>query len=168
MKTGTTYVQGMLYANRDALADAGVHLPGKTWGSQVRAVQDILGLAERDPFILERSTGAWARLLEEIRSRDAGISVVSMEFLSGATPRQARRVLDSLGWAEVHVVVTVRDTVRAMPAQWQTSIHNGATFTWPHYPTGARFAVRSPGPVARNLPNYAGRLFARYLGIPRT
>ena len=31
MKTGTTYLQQLLFADRDALGRAGLHLPGEEW-----------------------------------------------------------------------------------------------------------------------------------------
>ena len=89
MKTGTTYVQQLVYANRDALRSAGLALPGEHWGRQVRGVQDIMGLDRRDRHIRRESAGAWAALLGEAAAQPVP-SLVSVEFLSFAERRKAR------------------------------------------------------------------------------
>ena len=82
MKSGTSYLQALLYANRPMLAERGVLVPGRTWSDQVRAVQDVLGMAsERTGDI----SGCWDGLVEEVAAYD-GTAVVSMEFL-GAAPK---------------------------------------------------------------------------------
>ncbi len=57
MKTGTTYLQQLMYANRAALGEAGLFLPGERWGSQVRAVQEVMHLDRTD-----RTCGASPRV----------------------------------------------------------------------------------------------------------
>ena len=42
MKSGTTFVQRVLLANRDRLAEHGVLFPGKQWRRQVVAVRDLM------------------------------------------------------------------------------------------------------------------------------
>ena len=59
MKTGTTYLQQLVYANRKSLRGAGLVLPGSNWGRQVRGVQDVMRLGRRDPHIRRQSRGAW-------------------------------------------------------------------------------------------------------------
>lgn len=139
MKTGTTYVQGVLDRNRDRLAADGVLFPGQTWRHQVRAVQDVMGTTHGDPVIRAQADGAW-RDLTRAMLRHRGPSIVSMEFLSHAGTEQARRVMSSLGEAEVHVVLTVRDAAAAVPAQWQTWVRNGSSSTWEEFRRGVRRA----------------------------
>ena len=43
MKSGTTFVQGRLGANRARLDAQGVLFPGPTWRRHVNAVQDLMG-----------------------------------------------------------------------------------------------------------------------------
>ena len=43
MKTGTTFVQGLLMQNRERLAAAGLLIPGERWVDQLHAVRDVLG-----------------------------------------------------------------------------------------------------------------------------
>ena len=138
MKTGTTYLQEMVLANRDALATAGLHFAGATWSRQVRAAQDLMQLDQTDPKIAALSEGAWDELVAEIRGRRDGATLVSMEFLSFAGRRAVARVARDLADVELHVVVTVRDVVSTIPAQWQTSVTSGSTHTWGEFQTGVQ------------------------------
>ncbi|HSK32440.1 MAG TPA: hypothetical protein VK903_03070, partial [Propionicimonas sp.] len=67
MKSGTSYVQAMLYANKEILAERGVLVPGATWSDQVRAVQDVLG---RESAQTGRIAGCWDRMVEEVAGHD--------------------------------------------------------------------------------------------------
>ncbi|HQR26619.1 MAG TPA: hypothetical protein PLP61_06215 [Nocardioides sp.] len=149
MKSGTTFIQGLLYANRQRLADRGVLVPGEHWGEQVDAVKDVLRPQE--------GSGAWSRLTREIAAWP-GDAVVSMEFLGPAKPRALQRVVRSLRPARVEVVVSVRDLNRSIVALWQETIQNGRWWTWEEYVAGVR-AVRpdsADGPLTE-----AGRTFWR-------
>ncbi len=142
MKTGTTYLQGVLAANRDALAGTGLHFAGSTWSRQVRAAQDLLGLDQHDPQIASLSAGAWDELVAEIHGRRDGATVVSMEFLSFARRQAISRVVRDLAGVEVHVVITVRDVTATIPAQWQTSVTSASTHPWSEFQAGV---VRAGG-----------------------
>lgn len=133
MKTGTTYLQQLMYANRDELAAAGLFLPGDHWGLQVRAVQDLLGLDRWDRHIRATKAGAWQALVDEVRETRLPRAVVSVEFLAGASTRQIRRAVASLAPAEVRVVFTLRDMKKVLPALWQTQVHNGARYSWSEF-----------------------------------
>src|SRR4051794_21641979 len=133
MKTGTTYLQQLMYANRGSLREAGILLPGKSWGRQVRGVQDVMRMGRRDPFVRPQSRGAWQDLLDEVFAAPELTSVISVEFLSLAGRHGVRRVMESLAGADVRVVLTVRDMVPTLPSHWQTLVHNGAKFSWPRY-----------------------------------
>ena len=152
MKTGTTFVQQKLIANRDSLDRAGVLFPGPRWSQQVRAVQEAVRLDRSDPRIREEARGAWQAMADEMLGH-RGTSILSMEFLSFARPRQARRVIESLAGADVDVVLTVRDISAIIPAQWQTSVHNGSQVAWPDYLRGVRKAAGWRARWGRYLPD---------------
>jgi hypothetical protein len=147
MKTGTTFLQQLMFANRDLLADAGVFLPGDSWTHQLRAAQDLLGRGRLDRHVREASAGAWGQLAAEIRRTALPVAVVSVEFLGTADRHQIRRVLDSLAPAEVRVIFTVRDMGAVLPALWQTQVHNGATYDWLEFLR----RIDRPSPVPRLL-----------------
>jgi hypothetical protein len=170
MKTGTTYIQNKVLANRDALAEHGVDFAGRRWRDQVSAVQDLLSLAQHDPEVEQRSDGAWARMVEHFRQVETRMSLLSMEFLSFADEPTARQAVASLAGLEVHVVITVRDTAAVMPSLWQTSITSGGMVSWPRYQRVVRASTRAGGRVGSALARAgvpAARRFAEAIDIPR-
>lgn len=172
MKTGTTYLQNKVLANRDHLAAAGVDVAGRRWRDQVSASQDLLSLAQHDPAVERRSDGAWDRLVGSMRGSDAPVSLVSMEFLSFADEEAARTAVQSIEKAgrEVHVVLTVRDTAAVVPALWQTSITSGGLMTWTRFTTVVRAATRGRGRIGAALARAgvpSARRFSEAIDIPR-
>lgn len=170
MKSGTTYLQGQLFAHRDLLRDRGVLVPGAAWSAQVKAVRS--GLRADGPG------RAWRRLAQETAAWD-GDAVVSMEFLGPARPALVARLVESLRPARVQVVVTVRDLNRTLVAQWQETVQNGRWWTWAEYVDGVRAArpdsgapgadaavAGRPGAGAGGVED-AGRTFWRQQHAPR-
>ncbi len=110
-KSGTTFIQGVLYNNRDRLAANGVVLPRETWPEHIRSVVDLLRRQTklRAPVV---SDGEWDVLVEEVQAAtDASTAVISMEFLCTASSEAVARLVGSLAPAEVHVIYTARDLV---------------------------------------------------------
>jgi hypothetical protein len=136
MKSGTSFIQRTLMANPDALQGQGVLFPGKRWSEQVRAVRDLLGMRRKgsDPT---KTEGAWPRLVEEIDAWP-GTAVISMEYLAGARPQGIDRLAGSVDPERLHVVMTVRDLGRTIPAMWQESLQNYRTWTWEEFLDGVR------------------------------
>jgi len=135
-KTGTTYLQTILWDNRDELIRQGVLLPGfgsrqHQWASAVVRGERRLRRRHRD------APAAWDDLVREIDAWP-GTALVSHEFFAGATQEQAARAIAALGDAEVHVVVTARDTVSLVTARWQEFVKNGATTPVDDYPRSAQ------------------------------
>ncbi|MFI7541920.1 hypothetical protein [Actinoplanes sp. NPDC049599] len=115
-KTGSTYVQDVLWSNRDALRRAGLLLPG-TAAAHDQAMTDLRAVPWRDPG----ATWTWDRLAAEA-ARWPGDVIISNEALGGATGAQVARAVHSLRPAEVHVIVVARDLWRTFPSMWQQSI----------------------------------------------
>ncbi len=117
-KSGTTYLQGVLEANRARLADAGVLVVGETHLDRIHA-----GMAVRqDPRLAElpeRAQQAWTRLVAQVRDWPGSDAVLSYELLAGASAAQVERALGDLDGLEVHVVITARDLGAAVPSAWQ-------------------------------------------------
>jgi hypothetical protein len=156
MKSGTSYIQSLLFANQATLADQGVLVPGSGWRDQVNAVTDVLGRVKNEQVDV---TGSWGRLLDEI-SAWAGTAVVSMEFLGPIPPARIATVVDSLRPARVSVILSARDLNRSIAAMWQETVQNGHSWTWASYLDGVERgrprAGRTPDDVTE-----AGRRFWR-------
>ncbi|WP_306213861.1 hypothetical protein [Actinoplanes sp. RD1] len=117
-KTGSTFVQNVLWRNREALARTGMLLPGSAT-AQDQAMTDLREVPWRDPA----ATWTWDRLAGEAREWPGEV-IVSNEALGGATPAQAARAVASFAPAEVHVVVAGRDLWRTFPSFWQQSVRS--------------------------------------------
>jgi hypothetical protein len=115
-KTGSTYVQHVLWANRAAVRRAGLLLPG-TPAAHDQAMTDLRAVPWRDPG----AVWTWDRLAAEA-ARWPGDVIISSEALGGATAEQAARAVRSLQPAEVHIIVVGRDLWRTFPSMWQQSI----------------------------------------------
>lgn len=167
MKTGTTFLQHLLMANREGLRNAGVDFAGARWADQVAAVQDVLSLGGKDPFIRSAARDAWPALVHQLTTTSAPVALVSMEFLSFARAGQVARIRRDLADCDVHVILTVRDAQLTIPAQWQTSVGRGATETWPEFLVGVRRAMRPTWPLPALLGDNVVREFRRAQDIPR-
>ena len=124
-KTGTTYLQSVLWGSRRVLARDGYLLPGSGHREHLWAaleLQERPHLAKRHP----RAPGTLARLVAAVE-RHRGPAVLTHEFMCGAGREQARRLVESLAPAEVHVVVTARDTLGMLTAGWAEYVKNGGT-----------------------------------------
>jgi hypothetical protein len=131
MKSGTTFLQSAIGQNQETLAEAGVRFLGGSFGKQVKAVRQVLQAP--DPETEGRKRSRWLSLVEEAASGDWQTSIVSMEFLSFANDEAVGRFLEPLAGLDVRVVVTVRDQLRAIPAQWQTYTRNQGFDDWATY-----------------------------------
>lgn len=128
-KTGTTYLQGVLWSNRTALAAAGLLLPGTGPRDHFRAAQDLRGVAKLPDDPAPVWTGEWDRLARRALAAPAA-AVISHELLCAADPAQAARAVRSLAGADVRVIVTVRDLARLVPAEWQETVKHRSTRAW--------------------------------------
>ena len=162
MKTGTTFLQLLMEANRDNLRAAGFQVVG-TRAERARAARNILGLAGNNPELLDACDGAWDRLVDRIHAHPGLASVYSMEFLSFADAAQVARIVESLHGADLHVILTVRDASGALPSQWQTTSRNGGTISW------TRFARQIQRGALSSAPTQPAsvRTFLRAQEIPR-
>ena len=123
-KTGTTYLQHILWSNRTSLAKQGILVPGKRRMDAYNASASVRGEATSAARLGERD--AWSGIVEEVRAWD-GTAIISHEFFGAATREQASAAITALQPAEVHLIFTARDYVGQFPALWQESIKMRAT-----------------------------------------
>lgn len=130
-KTGTTYLQRILHANRDLLRAHGLLYPGKRSGDQFVASVDLRGL-ETEKYDHLNTDGMWDRIAKEVNAYD-GDAIISHETLARCSSAEVRRVQESFGGSEIRVVLTVRDLGRQVPAVWQETVKNRATTSYAEY-----------------------------------
>lgn len=127
-KTGTTFLQSVLWASKDELREQGVLLPL----DRVRDhyyLSNIARAAERPlENMPQHAHSAWDRMLAEVDAWDQDV-VISHELFSVCSEDRAAWTTDSLSTVcdEVHVIVTARDLARQVPAEWQQTIKHGRT-----------------------------------------
>jgi hypothetical protein len=125
-KTGTSHLQATMDANREALRDAGVLWPGRTFGDQV-------DFAQQARSGRSQARGDWTRVVQEIDAWDGPLAVISMEFLSLAGSAGVARAMKMLEKHRLKVVVTARDLGRVVPAQWQESVQHENDWSYREY-----------------------------------
>jgi hypothetical protein len=142
-KTGTSYFQDVLFRNRDHLAGQGVLYPADRFDGHFLAALDLMRL----PWggLETEAVGAWDALAEQVRDWP-GTVIISHEILATASRPQVHRALESLGHpgTEVHVLLSVRDLVRQIPAEWQENVKHRRTVTY------ARFLEKIRDPSRRS------------------
>jgi hypothetical protein len=134
-KTGTTYLQTVMWSDRERMREQGVLLPGRERRDHLWTTRII----REDPNLTlydERVRESWDVLREEIAAWE-GTALISHEFFAGASAEQAAAMIaaleDSSPGAEVHLVVTAREPVGLYAGSWQESLKNRDTRTLAEY-----------------------------------
>ena len=144
-KTGTSYAQDVLFRNRRQLRRHGIEYPADRFDAQFLAALDLMQLPWGG---LEReAVGAWDRLVEQVRA-SSGTAIISHEILARASRAQVARALCDLGLdrpdgPEIHLVVSARDLVRQIPAEWQENVKHRATLGYAAFLKQLRDPARS-------------------------
>ncbi|MEV6111378.1 hypothetical protein AB0L59_02405 [Streptomyces sp. NPDC052109] len=123
-KTGTTAIQGALFAAKHRMGEYGVAFPAHTRHPMEAALAACARPAMMgDPVPTDRH---WGRLLQQVAATVGRTSVISSEFFADAEgDGTIARIVDQLGGDRVHVLVTLRPLVKIMPSQWQQYVQNG-------------------------------------------
>ncbi|MDQ3481755.1 MAG: sulfotransferase family protein, partial [Actinomycetota bacterium] len=125
-KTGTTYLQSVLWANKAVLKRQGALLPLKNVRDHFYlsvVARNAKGAFDRMPPHGQKS---WQRMLREVAAWRGDV-VISHELFAVASSARAAWTIHQLGDVsdEVHVIVTGRDFARQVPAEWQQTIKHG-------------------------------------------
>jgi hypothetical protein len=138
-KTGTSYLQSIVWNNAEALAGAGFAVPA-TPRHHFRAAIHVI---EEESTFPDAVTADWRELVDIVRDADCDI-LITHELLARATQEQAQRAVEAFGADEFHVVITARDLARQVPAEWQQSVKQGAVIPFREFVS----EVVSHGPAA--------------------
>ncbi|WP_376730501.1 hypothetical protein [Streptomyces broussonetiae] len=124
-KTGTTAIQGALFAAKERLPEHRVEFPADSR----HPMGAVLAACARPGMMGDAKPQAkqWTRLLERVRATGDRTAVVSSEFFADADDDGTiARIVTELGGPErVHVLVTLRPLAKIMPSQWQQYVQNG-------------------------------------------
>ncbi|MGW7242556.1 hypothetical protein [Streptomyces sp. NPDC054804] len=123
-KTGTTAIQGALFAAKDKLPRHGVEFPA----TSRHPMEAALAACARPAMIGDTAPTEkhWTRLLKQVEATGSRTSVISSEFFADAPDDESvARIVEQLGGDRVHVLVTLRPIARIMPSQWQQYVQNG-------------------------------------------
>jgi hypothetical protein len=133
-KTGTTYIQAMLFHHQQQLNEAGLLVPGRNL-DHIRGGHDVLGRAKTAGT--HETEGAWQALCDETTASSLPHSVISMEMMTRARPRQVARAVQALPADQaVRVIITARELSRLAPARWQESVQFRKSWTLEEYLSG--------------------------------
>lgn len=129
-KTGTSFVQDILFTHRAALRDEGIFYFGDRHDAHFLAALDLMEL----PWggLEAEAAGSWDQLATAVRHWPE-TAIISHEILGHASRDHVARALESLGDAEIHLVLSARDLVRQIPAEWQENVKHRRTKTWHDY-----------------------------------
>lgn len=161
MKTGTTFLQECLKLRSKRLAADGTLYPLL----QRDGVRDLF--ERRGSLRSPDVSGAWEDLVTAVSSAPQGRVVISQELLSTAGPDRIEHVVAALRPADVHIVLTVRDITKVLPAQWQETIQNRASWSWTDY-IGAIVGTREDPVIAKQFEKHdvegIVRAWAKHVG----
>lgn len=131
-KTGTSYLQSVLLASRDALASQGLELPleKRDHYHLALAIRDIEKFTSPSGVatVLDRLSAAFTELAKA--DTDA---LITDEQLAPATPPQVDKLMQLLTDWEVHVIVTARGLSRQVPSAWQQSMKKWKTLGYAEF-----------------------------------
>jgi len=155
-KTGTSYLQDVLFRNRKTLAGHGILYAADRFDAHFLAALDLMRL----PWggLEQEAVGAWDALAARVREWPGETAIISHEILAAASRSQVGRALASLGYGvpdgvpgavrsggragapEVHLVLSARDLMRQIPAEWQENVKHRSGMSY------ARFLARITDP----------------------
>ncbi|HET8605107.1 MAG TPA: hypothetical protein VFM09_14355 [Marmoricola sp.] len=119
-KTGTTFLQTRMWANRTTLRRQGFLYPGRDRMDHFHATQVVRELGR----VPAGRAGSWDRLVSAVNRWDS-VGLITHEFFCIASAEQAKRAVARLETDDVRVVVTARDYLRQFPAVWQEALKMG-------------------------------------------
>ena len=133
-KTGTSYLQSVLWQSGAALKEQGITaLP--TPAGAMASTQLMYAVRGRLRKRLDTSTAEeiLGRFADEARAAETPHILVTQEQLAAAEPDQAEGLFSRLPGHEVHLVVTARSVARQVPSSWQERVKTRSRKSYEDY-----------------------------------
>ncbi len=124
-KSGTSFLQGVVHGEKQTLSEQGLLVPLGP-AEHFRATQAVREIADPESGSRSLGTRAWRALVDATRAWPGDV-LITHELLAGADAGQVGRAVSALHPADVHVIITARDLLRQIPAEWQEHVKHGAT-----------------------------------------
>lgn len=118
-KSGTTFLQTVLWKNKDILRDVGFLVPGDN-----KAVHNKAAAWARATSPGAGRVKDWTDLRSEIDAWP-GHAILSCEWFTMVPDELIPRLMQELEGSEIHVVFTARSAARTVPAAWQERLKLG-------------------------------------------
>jgi hypothetical protein len=122
-KSGTTFLQTVLWSNRALLKADDVLLPGRGLFDHNLAVTALRNPDPRNK-LQRRARATWRRLRQRIDAW-SGDAIITNEWFVRVDAEQAARGRHDLADTELHIVYTARAFVHQIPAAWQETLKVG-------------------------------------------
>lgn len=127
-KTGTTSIQGAMWAARQELRAQGVRYAG--YNRHATAATRAAVGRHAPGGDVPMSGRLWGGLVREVRRAREDRVVISSEYLAHASDEAVRHIVADLDPERVHVVVTLRPLARMLSSLWQQQVQGGGTRTY--------------------------------------
>jgi len=131
-KTGTSFLQRVVYTAPDSVREQGLGLPLSGRPAHLRLLQSIGALGD-DTLPAKESAALHRRLQRNLAATDLDRALVTHEDLAAAGPEPISRLLNLLDDVEVHVVITARDLARQIPSEWQQCVKSRLEVPYEEY-----------------------------------
>jgi hypothetical protein len=139
VKTGSTYLQDLLWTNRGSLARQGVLYPCEHDNEMWLAANDVQDGAFI-PFDLPEAAGVWNRIRDRVLAF-GGRAVLSHEMLGLSGADHVARIAASLPLTRVRIVVMARSLGATLPSLWQEKVKMAdPPIGWPDFLEQQRMA----------------------------
>jgi len=130
-KSGTTYLQAVLWHNKARLKAEGVLLPAhfQAHYAAAKGVTSRAGRRRETHYDIDYTWALLARRLNRWRGR----GLVSHELFAPARLEQVEAAMAAINRAEVHIVLTARALQQQVPASWQEQVKGGTALSYADY-----------------------------------
>ena len=134
-KTGTSYLQSAFWGSRTALAEAGLLLPLAGPGHHFGLALALRGDLD-ESMDAPTAFSAEDRLVKQLGESSAPRALVTHEVLAAVSAAEAARFSRRIVDRDIHIVLTVRDLRRQVPAEWQQRVKTRSTLTYEKFLDG--------------------------------
>jgi len=125
-KSGTTFLQRVLWDNQSTLKSQGFRCAGSRPRDMFLAAIELRESHTFWGYPAEDLAGRWSEVCRQAREHP-GTTILSHEVLGAATEEQVARAMSELDGLDVHLVLTARDLARQVTSEWQERVKNGGS-----------------------------------------